>query len=133
VVPQQGREAAIVQGRESLERELRRLGIDRPRFEDYVALVPKISSVDDLLAAIGFGDIATTSVATKVLDAERALATAEAEAEAARLAALAPVPEPKKARKPRARPRPPAASASTASTACSATRPAAAPPCPATT
>lgn len=94
---QQGREAAIQQGRESLERELRRLGIDRPRFEDYVALVPKISSVDDLLAAIGFGDIATASVATKVLDAERALASAEAEAEAARLAALAPVPEPKKA------------------------------------
>jgi (p)ppGpp synthase/HD superfamily hydrolase len=57
---------------ESLERELRRLGIDRPRFEDYVALVPKISNVDDLLAAIGFGDIATASVATKVLDAERA-------------------------------------------------------------
>ena len=93
----QGREAAILQGKESLERELRRLGIDRPRFEDYVALVPKISSIDDLLAAIGFGDIATASVATKVLDAERALATAEAEAEAARLAALAPVPEPKKA------------------------------------
>ncbi|MBK9757434.1 MAG: bifunctional (p)ppGpp synthetase/guanosine-3',5'-bis(diphosphate) 3'-pyrophosphohydrolase [Nannocystis sp.] len=93
----QGRDAAIQQGRESLERELRRLGIDRPRFEDYVALVPKISSVDDLLAAIGFGDIATASVATKVLDAERAAAAAEAEAEAARVAAAAPPPEPKQA------------------------------------
>ncbi len=92
----QGREAAIVQGRESLERELRRLGIDRPKFEDYAALYPNFAGVDELLAAIGFGDLATASVATKILDAERS-AVAAAEAEAARLAPLPPpTPEIKK-------------------------------------
>jgi len=90
---QQGREAALQQGRESLERELKRLGIDRPKFEDYVALFPKVGSVDELLAAIGFGDIATASVALKILDAERA-AAAEAEAEAARAAPPPPTPAP---------------------------------------
>ena len=59
-----------------LERELRRLGIDRPRFEDYAALFPKLGGVDELLAAVGFGDIATASVATKILDAERSVAAA---------------------------------------------------------
>ncbi len=85
---QQGREAAIQQGKESLDRELRRLGIDRPRHEDYLALFPKLGSVDDLLASIGFGDIATATVATRILDAERATAAAEAREEAARLAAV---------------------------------------------
>jgi len=98
----QGREAAVTQGRESLERELRRLGIDRPRFEDYAALFPKLGGVDELLAAVGFGDLATASVATKILDAERAAAAA-AEAEAARLAPLPPpTPEPKKPARPTA-------------------------------
>ncbi len=85
---QQGREAAVQQGRDSLERELRRLGIDRPRHEEYVALFPKLASVDDLLASIGFGDITTAAVATRILDAERAVAAAEAKDEAARLAAI---------------------------------------------
>ena len=94
----QGREAAIQQGRESLERELKRLGIDRPKFDDYAALFPKLGGVEELLAAIGFGDVATGSVATKILDAERtAAAAAEAEtarAEAARAALLPPAPVP---------------------------------------
>jgi len=94
---QQGREAAVQQGRDSLERELRRLGIDRPRHEDYVALFPKVGSVDDLLAAIGFGDITTSTVATRILDAERASAAAEAKEDAARLAAIqAAAPDAKK-------------------------------------
>jgi GTP pyrophosphokinase len=103
---QQGREAAVQQGRESLERELRRLGIDRPRLEDYLPLYPKFTSLDDLLAAVGFGDLATASVATRVLDAERAAAeAAEAAAaaeKAARAAAEKPAPEPKKPARPSA-------------------------------
>lgn len=83
----QGRDAAIQQGRESLEREFKRLSLDRPRLEDYVALFPNLTSVDDLLAAVGFGDIGTTTVATRALDIERA-ATEAAAAEAAHAAAL---------------------------------------------
>ncbi len=100
---EQGREAAIQQGRESIEREFKRIGIDRPKIEDYLALFPALASVDDLLAAVGFGDIATSTVATRVLDVERAASEAAA-AEAARLAALAAAtsPEPRKPAKPAA-------------------------------
>jgi GTP pyrophosphokinase len=94
---QQGREASIQQGRESLERELRRVGIDRPKLEDYVHLFPKLSTVEELLAAIGFGDIATQAVAARILDAERALQEAARQAEAAKAAPVAPpTPEPVK-------------------------------------
>ena len=101
----QGRDAAIQQGRESLEREFKRLGIDRPKLEEFVALFPNLTSVDDLLAAVGFGDIATSTVATRALDAERAVteaAAAEAARAAALAAALAPTPETKKTGKPAA-------------------------------
>ena len=90
---QQGRESAIVQGRESLERELKRLGIDRPKVEDYVHLFPKLGAAEELLAAIGFGDIATQAVAARILDAERAQQEAAKAAEALK-AALAPTPTP---------------------------------------
>ncbi|MBL9103992.1 MAG: bifunctional (p)ppGpp synthetase/guanosine-3',5'-bis(diphosphate) 3'-pyrophosphohydrolase [Myxococcales bacterium] len=99
----QGREAAIQQGRESLEREFRRIGIDRPKLEDYLAYFPHIAGVDDLLAAVGFGDIATSTVATKVLDQERAAAEAAA-AEAARAAALAAALASEQHKKPAPRP-----------------------------
>ena len=88
---QQGRDAAIQQGRESLERELRRLGIDRPRFEDYVHLFPKLSAEGDLLAAVGFGDLSAQTVSAKILDAERDRQEAARKAEAA--AAPPPPPE----------------------------------------
>jgi GTP pyrophosphokinase len=99
---QQGREASIQQGRESLERELRRVGIDRPKFEDYVHLFPKMNSADELMAAIGFGDIATQAVAAKILDAERALqeAAKQAEIKAAPAAPVTPEPVKKPASKP---------------------------------
>jgi RelA/SpoT family (p)ppGpp synthetase len=96
---QQGREAAIQQGRESLERELRRVGIERPRFEDYVRLFANHNTPEDLFAAVGFGDIATQAVAARILDAERAQQeAAKLAAEAAKLAAATathsgPVPE----------------------------------------
>ncbi|MCY1004930.1 bifunctional (p)ppGpp synthetase/guanosine-3',5'-bis(diphosphate) 3'-pyrophosphohydrolase [Nannocystis pusilla] len=97
---QQGREAAIVQGRESLERELKRVGIERPRHDEYVKLFANHNTPEELFSAIGFGDIATQAVAAKILDAERAQQeAAKLAAEAARLAAAAtsshsaPVPE----------------------------------------
>ncbi|HEY8378872.1 MAG TPA: bifunctional (p)ppGpp synthetase/guanosine-3',5'-bis(diphosphate) 3'-pyrophosphohydrolase, partial [Nannocystis sp.] len=91
---QQGREAAIQQGRESLERELKRLGIERPRVEDYLHLFANYNTPEDMFAAVGFGDIATQAVAAKILDAERAQQEAARQAaEVARLSATAPVPE----------------------------------------
>ncbi len=97
---QQGRDAAIQQGRDLLERELRRLGIDRPNLEDCAALFPKLNGLDELLAAIGFGDLATAAVATRFLDHERktaeqtdqaiAAAAAEQTAAAARRPASKP-------------------------------------------
>lgn len=98
----QGRDAAIQQGRESLERELRRLNIERPRFEDYMRLFANYNynTPEELFAAVGFGDIATQAVSAKILDAERAQQeAAKLAAEAARIAAAAatthssPVPE----------------------------------------
>ncbi|MGB1013722.1 MAG: RelA/SpoT family protein [Nannocystaceae bacterium] len=67
---QQGRETSITQGRELLDRELRRLGIDRPRYDE-LAPVLKFKSADDLLAAVGFGDMSSQTAATRILDAER--------------------------------------------------------------
>ncbi|HOG46132.1 MAG TPA: bifunctional (p)ppGpp synthetase/guanosine-3',5'-bis(diphosphate) 3'-pyrophosphohydrolase [Anaerolineae bacterium] len=64
----QEREQNIAQGREILERELRRLGLDSPSFED-IARLFKFSRVEDLLAAIGYGDISPIQIANKIDDA----------------------------------------------------------------
>ncbi len=65
----QNRENNIATGRVSLERELKRLG----RFDmsyDEVAALFKMKP-DDLLAAIGHGDINTGQIASRILEAER--------------------------------------------------------------
>ena len=71
---QQKRSENIVQGREILERELHRLGLegDHDSFEK-IARQFKCGQVDDFLAAIGYGDINPQSLATKLLQPERKL------------------------------------------------------------
>ena len=65
----QSREENIQQGTESLNRELKRLNIERSH--DFIAKLFGYDKVDDFYAALGFGDINTQQVASKVLDMGR--------------------------------------------------------------
>lgn len=65
----QSREENIQQGQEILLRELRRLNIERSH--DSIAKLFSYDEVDDFYEAIGFGDINTQQIASKVLDVER--------------------------------------------------------------
>jgi RelA/SpoT family (p)ppGpp synthetase len=67
---QQGRETALAQGRELLERELKRANLERFKIEEVAAMVEG-RSVEELLAAVGFGDTTSSAVVAKVLDRER--------------------------------------------------------------
>ncbi len=65
----QDRAEATAQGRQLLEKELKRLGVDRKNYEEIAALF-EFDKVDDLLAAIGYGDINVQQIAAKLLEAE---------------------------------------------------------------
>jgi GTP pyrophosphokinase len=65
----QSREENIQQGMDSLNRELKRLNIERSH--DSIAKLFGYDKVDDFYAALGFGDINTQQVASKVLDMDR--------------------------------------------------------------
>ncbi len=60
----------ITQGREILEKELRKLGLDKERYEE-VAQLFGYETLDDFLAAIGSGDIHGQQITTRILEAER--------------------------------------------------------------
>ncbi len=62
------REDNIVRGREMLEKELKRLGLDQTKLEE-IAAAFKYEKVDDFLAAVGYGDINTHQVAAKLAPA----------------------------------------------------------------
>ncbi len=66
----QNREKAIQEGRALLERELKRLGHENESFERIAKLL-KFDKVDDLLAAIGYGDINTQQIANRLLQEEQ--------------------------------------------------------------
>jgi RelA/SpoT family (p)ppGpp synthetase len=63
----------VIQGREVLERELKRLGLEKMS-HDQVAELFNLDKTEDLLAQIGFGDINTQHIATKILEMERSQA-----------------------------------------------------------
>ena len=65
----QDRDKMIAQGREVLDRELKRLG--EKMSHEQVAELFGIEKTDDLLAQIGFGDINPQHIATKILEIER--------------------------------------------------------------
>ncbi len=65
----QGREENIARGRQMLEKEMKRLAIN-DSFEAMAKLFA-YDKVDDFLAAIGYGDINSQHLATRVLEAER--------------------------------------------------------------
>jgi GTP pyrophosphokinase len=63
----QNRDENIIQGREVLERELKRLGLDETPF-DQIAKKFNFDKVDDLMAAIGGGDINAHQIAGRALE-----------------------------------------------------------------
>jgi GTP pyrophosphokinase len=65
----QRRDENILRGRQALEKELDRLSADMS-FETLARLM-RYPDVDDMLAAIGYGDINSQQIATKVLEYER--------------------------------------------------------------
>ena len=66
----QDRAQNISQGRILLDRELRRLSIDSISYDD-IAGELGYSQVDDLFAAIGFGDLQITRIIKRVVDEEK--------------------------------------------------------------
>ena len=66
----QNRVETVAQGREILERELKRLGLDQKSYEEIATLL-KFDKVDELLAAIGYGDINAQQIASRLIEAER--------------------------------------------------------------
>ena len=66
----QRRAENIARGRTLLEKELKRLGIDRESYEDISKLF-RFKKVDDFLVAIGYGDINVHQVSTRVLEVEK--------------------------------------------------------------
>jgi guanosine-3',5'-bis(diphosphate) 3'-pyrophosphohydrolase len=65
----QEREENIARGRALLERELKRLGIEHESYEE-IAKLFRFNKVDDLLAAIGYGDINVHQASMRLLDIE---------------------------------------------------------------
>ncbi|MCH9682929.1 MAG: bifunctional (p)ppGpp synthetase/guanosine-3',5'-bis(diphosphate) 3'-pyrophosphohydrolase [Deltaproteobacteria bacterium] len=75
----QARDTSIAQGRDLVDRELRRLGVEGVAI-DAVARMCGSEDTDDFLARLGFGDISTQHVASRLLESERARTKAEAPA-----------------------------------------------------
>ena len=67
----QARAEAIADGRELLDKELHRLGLDQ-RNIDEMAKFFNYKNADDLLEAIGHADLSISTVSIKLLEAERA-------------------------------------------------------------
>lgn len=61
----QQRDENIARGRELLEKELARLGLAHEKLED-IALLFRHERLEDFLAAIGYGDISTQQIASKL-------------------------------------------------------------------
>ena len=61
----QERDENIAQGREVLERDLRRLGLDF-KLEDVLQKFPRYTKLDDFLAAIGYGGISAQQIVSKL-------------------------------------------------------------------
>jgi GTP pyrophosphokinase len=66
---QEDRDENISQGREMLDREMRKLGLNDSH--EKVARLNKYDRVDDFLAAVGCGDVSPQSIAAKLLDSQR--------------------------------------------------------------
>ncbi len=61
----QERDVNVDQGREALQAELRKLGLDY-KFADVLSHFPRYTKIDDFLAAIGYGGISAQAIASKL-------------------------------------------------------------------
>ena len=61
----QQRDENVAQGKDILEKELRRLGLDL-KAEEILKHFPRFAKVDDFLAAIGYGGVSAQSIASKL-------------------------------------------------------------------
>lgn len=76
----QERDDNIAQGREMLERELKRLGLEHLRLEQVAEHFPIYQRLDDFLAAVGYGAVTMPQVAGKlVVQEEKAILSQPAE------------------------------------------------------
>lgn len=78
---QQAREDNIAAGRELLERELKKLGVEAFTYQDIASLFD-MSNLDDFLAALGCGDITPVDVAERVLQLSKVEETPKEASEA---------------------------------------------------
>src|SRR5574341_942978 len=67
----QDQDKMVAQGREILDRELKRLGLDQRMSHEQVAGLLGFDKVDDMLAQIGFGDVHPQQIANKILELEQ--------------------------------------------------------------
>jgi len=70
----QERDENIAQGRQILERELKRLGVEK-KLEDVLELFPRYSKLDDFLAAIGYGGVSAHQIVSKLDETPRDVLT----------------------------------------------------------
>ncbi|MDE0631956.1 MAG: bifunctional (p)ppGpp synthetase/guanosine-3',5'-bis(diphosphate) 3'-pyrophosphohydrolase [Caldilineaceae bacterium] len=75
----QAREENIAQGRQILEKDLKRLSVDQPY--ELVARICGFEELDDFLAAIGYGDVTSQTIAQRVIEYERSQQSEEEEPE----------------------------------------------------
>ena len=64
----QQRDENVAQGRDILDRELRRLNVTDAKFDDIAKLFPSYQRTDDFLAAVGYGGVSPQQIATKVVE-----------------------------------------------------------------
>jgi GTP pyrophosphokinase len=66
----QDRAESVAQGRQLLEKELKRLGLEKKNYEGIAALL-KFDKVEDFLAAIGYGDVNVQQIAARLIEGEK--------------------------------------------------------------
>jgi GTP diphosphokinase / guanosine-3',5'-bis(diphosphate) 3'-diphosphatase len=73
----QEREENVAQGKEILDKELRRLSLDNVSYEQVVGLFSKYNKVDDFLAAIGYGGVTSASIVSRLADLQDSVSPEE--------------------------------------------------------
>jgi GTP diphosphokinase / guanosine-3',5'-bis(diphosphate) 3'-diphosphatase len=63
----QEREANVAEGRDMLEKELKKLGLE-VSFDEVLKHFPRYTKLDDFLAAIGYGAVTMQAIANKLID-----------------------------------------------------------------
>jgi len=66
----QERDENVTRGRSLLEKELKRLGIERESYEE-IARLFRFKKLEDFLVAIGYGDITVHQVSTRIMEVEK--------------------------------------------------------------